>query len=241
VPAVVTAERRVALVIGNSAYAAAPALPNPRRDAEAVADALRQAGFQTVTLVSDAGRDAMRDALRTFRTAADKADWGVIYYAGHGIQIGKNNYLIPVDAQLTDERDVETETISYAELERTINGVKALRIIILDACRVDPFERQMARLNPGRSIPRGLSAPPEPEPGLLVIYSAKDGQVAEDGDGDNSPFATSLITQLKTPGREVRRLFDFVRDDVMSVTNKRQQPFTYGSLPAKRDFFFVAR
>jgi uncharacterized caspase-like protein len=115
-----------------------------------------------------------------------------------------------------------------------------LRLIVLDACRVDPFAGQMARLNPGRALARGLSAPPEPESGLLIVYSAKDGQVAEDGDGANSPFATALIAQMKVPGREVRRLFDFVRDDVMTATGRRQQPFTYGSLPAVRDYYFVA-
>jgi Flp pilus assembly protein TadD len=234
------AGRRVALVIGNSRYASAPSLPNPRRDAEAVAAALQLAGFQTVTLKTDLGRDAMRDALRAFRALADAADWSLIYYAGHGIQIGKTNYLVPVDATLRDERDIEGEAVSYSELESTIDGSKAIRIIILDACRTDPFAGQMVRRDASRSIPRGLSAPPEPKPGLLVVYSAKDGQVAEDGDGGNSPFAKALVAHLNVPGREVRRVFDDVRDDVLEGTNNRQQPFTYGSLTGKTDFFFVA-
>jgi uncharacterized caspase-like protein len=189
---------------------------------------------------SDLGRDALREALRTFRAEADKADWGLVYYAGHGIQIGKTNYLIPVDAKLADVRDVQPETVPYSEVEAAVSGAHALRIVILDACRNDPFEAQMARANPGRALLRGLSAPPEPEPGWLVVYSAKDGQVAEDGDSANSPFAAALVEQLKKPGLEVRLLFDSVRDDVMDTTNRRQQPFTYGSLSGRRQYFFVA-
>jgi tetratricopeptide (TPR) repeat protein len=233
------ADRRVALVIGNSRYASVPFLPNPRRDAEAIASALREDGFQNVMLSTDLGRDAMRDALRSFRDAADTADWGMIYYAGHRLQIGRSNYLVPVDARLRDERDIDAETVSYAELEKSVSGAKALRLIILDACRVDPFAAQMARQSAVRVLERGLIAPPEPEPGMLVAYSARDGQVAEDGDADNSPFALALVKQLRVPGREVRRAFDFVRDDVLRATGRRQQPFTYGSLPGDRDFFFV--
>jgi uncharacterized caspase-like protein len=181
----------------------------------------------------------MREALRSFRDAADKADWGLIYYAGHGLQIGGVNYLVPVDARLRDERDVEGETISYGELEKTVGGARGLRLIILDACRVDPFAAQMAHANPDHAIVRGLTAPPELRPGLLVVYSAKHGQVAEDGDGEHSPFATALIARLATPGREVRRMFDDVADDVQEATHNRQLPFTYGSLPGKWDFFFV--
>jgi tetratricopeptide (TPR) repeat protein len=238
-PPLAPTERRVALVIGNSKYAAVPLLPNPRRDAEAVAQALREAGFQT-TVTGDLDRAAMRKALRAFRDAADKADWALVYFAGHGIQIGKANYLIPIDAALRDERDVEDETVSYSEVERAIEGARALRIIILDACRADPFERQMVRRNAVHASVRGLSPPPDTRPGLLVVYSARDGQFAEDGIGDHSPFATALIAHLKDRGREVRRMFDDVSADVLDATDNRQQPFTYGSLPGRKDFYFVA-
>jgi tetratricopeptide (TPR) repeat protein len=239
-PVTVPAERRVALVIGNSRYRAVDLLPNPKRDAEAVAAALRDAGFQAVMVRSDLGRDALRDALRTFRAEADAADWALIYYAGHGIQINGANYVIPIDAKLHDERDVKGETVAYDELEETVRGASALRIIILDACRNDPFAAQMVRHNPDHAINRGLRPPPEGRPGLLVVYSARDGQVAEDGDREHSPFATALIARVRTPGREVRRMFDDVSDDVLEATGNRQQPFTYGRLPGKRDFFFVA-
>jgi uncharacterized caspase-like protein len=133
------------------------------------------------------------------------------------------------------------ETISYDAMLNAIGGAKALRIIILDACRNNPFKtnwRQTAALR--SSLDRGLAPPPETVPGTMVVYSAKEGQAAVDGDGVNSPFALAFVARLKVPGREVRRLFDEVRDDVLDATNNRQQPYTYGSVPSRRDFFFVA-
>jgi uncharacterized caspase-like protein len=237
------AEVRVALVIGNSAYQSVESLPNPRRDAEAVADVLRQAGFQTVQLAVDLDHDAMTKALRSFRDRVDNADWALIYFAGHGIEINGANYLIPVDAKLADERDVQAETVPYEDLLSTVGRAKALRLIILDACRVNPFKDRMHRslaLSRG-SGNRGLAPPPESEPGTLVVYSAKNGEaVAGDVAGDNSPFADAFLREVKAPGLEVRRLFDNVRDDVIDATNNRQEPFTYGSLPGRRDFFFVS-
>jgi tetratricopeptide (TPR) repeat protein len=243
-PAAAPAARdvRVALVIGNSAYQSVAHLLNPRRDAQAVADALRQAGFQTVQLAMDLDHDAMMKALRSFRDVADSADWALIYFAGHGIEIDGVNYLIPVDAKLADEREVDTEAVPYEDLLSTVGRAKALRLIILDACRVNPFKDRMRHLAPSRGGGvRGLAPPPESEPGTLVVYSAKGGEVAaDDADGVNSPFARAFVQEVKVPGREVRRLFDYVRDDVIDATNNRQEPFTYGSLPGRRDFFFVS-
>jgi tetratricopeptide (TPR) repeat protein len=234
-------ERRIALVIGNSSYRSAAFLPNPRRDAQAVASALRQAGFQTVEFATDLDRNGMVKALRSFREEADRADWALIYYAGHGIEVEHVNYLIPTDARLIDDRDVKTETISYEEMLSTVGGARALRIVVLDACRTNPFKDQMRRNVASRSATdRGLAPPPESKPGTLVVYSAKDGEVAaDDAGGANSPFASAFVAQLKVPGREVRRLFDYVRDDVLEATKNRQQPFTYGSLPGRKDFYFV--
>jgi tetratricopeptide (TPR) repeat protein len=235
-------EVRVALVIGNSAYQSVEHLSDPRRDAEAVADALRQAGFQTVQLAEDVDHDAMMKALSSFRDVADNADWALIYFAGHGIEINGANYLIPVDAKLADDRDVQDETIPYEDLLSTVGRAKVLRLVILDACRVNPFRERMHRsraLSRG-GVVRGLAPPPESEPGTLVVYSAKDGEVAaDDANGVNSPFARAFVQEIKVPGREVRRLFDYVRDDVVEATKNRQEPFTYGSLPGRRDFFFV--
>jgi tetratricopeptide (TPR) repeat protein len=238
----ISTERRVALVIGNSGYTSSlvQTLPNPRRDAKLVADALRQAGFETVEL-TDLDIAGMVKALQAFRNKADSADWALVYFAGHGIEVNRVNYLIPVDAKLADSRDVKHETVSYDDVAEAIGGARALRIIILDACRNNPFKAQMRQTAALRgSLDRGLAAPPETEPGTLVVYSAKEGQAAVDGDGVNSPFALAFVTRLKMPGREVRRIFDEVRDDVLEATSKRQQPYTYGSLPGSRDFFFVA-
>jgi tetratricopeptide (TPR) repeat protein len=238
----IPAERRVALVIGNSGYTSSfvPALSNPQRDAKVVADALRHAGFEVMELV-DQDRTGVVKALQSFRDEADSADWALIYFAGHGIEVNRVNYLIPVDAKLADSRDVKYETVSYEDFADAIGGARALRIIILDACRSNPFKAQMRQTEALRgNLDRGLAAPPETKPGTLVVYSAKEGQAAVDGDGINSPFALAFVTELKVPGRDVRRMFDFVRDDVLEATSKRQQPYTYGSLPASRDFFFVA-
>jgi uncharacterized caspase-like protein len=210
--------------------------------AKAVADALRQTGFQSVELAIDLDRDAMVKALRAFRNQADRADWALIYFAGHGIEINRVNYLIPTDAKLHDDRDVQSEAVSYEELLNTIGRAKALRLVILDACRINPFKERMNRTMASRGTDRGLAPPPESAPGTLIVYSAKDGEVAEDGDdGTNSPFALAFVAELKVPGRELRRLFDYVRDDVLEATHNRQQPFTYGSLPGRRDFYFVAK
>jgi tetratricopeptide (TPR) repeat protein len=239
----VAPERRVALVIGNSGYTSSlvSALPNPRRDAKVVAEALRQAGFQIVDLAMDLDRDGMVKALQSFRAKADSADWALVYFAGHGIEINRVNYLIPVDAKLADSRDVKHEAVSYDDFAEAVGGARALRIIVLDACRNNPFKANMHQTVALRgSLDRGLAAPPEAEPGTLVVYSAKEGQAAVDGDGVNSPFAQAFVARLKTPGREVQRMFDDVRDDVLNATNKRQQPYKYGSLPGDRDFFFIS-
>jgi len=190
---------------------------------------------------TDLNHDGMVKALQMFRAKADSADWALVYFAGHGIEINRVNYLIPVDAKLADSRDVKHETVSYEDFAEAIGGARALRIIILDACRNNPFKANMHQTVALRgSIDRGLAAPPETEPGTLVVYSAKEGEAAVDGDGINSPFALAFVTRLKTPGREVQRMFDDVRDDVLAATGKRQQPYKYGSLPGARDFFFVA-
>jgi TPR repeat protein len=233
-------ERRVALVIGNSAYRSVPVLPNPARDAASVAQALRRVGFQSVTLVNDVTREKAAEALREFAKEADKSDWALIYYAGHGIEVGGMNYLIPVDAKLASDRDVQLETIGLEQAMSAAEGAKKLRLILLDACRDNPFAHQIKRSVALRSMGRGL-AQIEPDSGMLVVYAAKHGQVALDGDGANSPFATALVKRIATPRIEVRKLFDLVRDDVMSATRRQQQPFSYGSVPGAEDFFFTTK
>ncbi|MEO8668876.1 MAG: tetratricopeptide repeat protein [Bauldia sp.] len=230
---VVLNEKRVALVIGNSNYAAVGKLPNPNRDAEAVADALRAAGFEEVVTVDDLGRQDFLDALNSFAEKAANADWAVIYFAGHGIELDGINYLIPVDATLRTDRAIRDEAISLDRMIETVEGARKLRLIILDACRNNPFVAEMRVTGANRAIHRGL-ARVEPEGGTLVAYSAKGGQEAIDGDGtSNSPFAAALIKRLPTPGLEVDKMFRLVRDDVLAATGRKQEPFTYGSLPGE--------
>ena len=233
---VVSGEKRVALVIGNSAYRSVPALPNAGRDANAIATALRSVGFQTVDLEADLSREKLVDALHSFARLAEQADWALIYYAGHGIEIGGVNYLIPVDARLETDRDVQFEALPLDQVLATVEPAKKLRIVLLDACRENPFASQMRRTVATRSIGRGL-ARVEPEGGTLVGFAAKHGEVALDGDGNNSPFATAFIKRVAVPGVEISKLFRLIRDDVLGATGGKQEPFVYGSLPGD-DFYF---
>lgn len=245
-PAVVTSDastgdRRIALVIGNSAYENVAALPNPVRDASLVADVLKLTGFESVTLVTNLRKDALVSALREFAARAETADWAVVYYAGHGMEVGGVNYLIPIDARIAADREIGFEAVPVDQVLNAAERARKLRLVILDACRDNPFAAQMKRTMTvaSRSVSRGL-APVEPEAGTLVVYAAKDGETALDGDGSNSPFAAAFVKNLPTPGLEVRRLFDFVRDDVMEATGRRQKPFSYGSISGRQDFYFVA-
>src|ERR1700731_474860 len=139
------AERRVALVIGNSGYQNAPVLPNPARDAKAIAAMFTKAGYDVVSAQYDLGNLDFKRAIRQFEDAVADADIAVIYYAGHGLEIHGINYLIPVDARLKSDRDAEDEAITLERLAASIDGAKKLRVIILDACRDNPFARTMRK------------------------------------------------------------------------------------------------
>jgi formylglycine-generating enzyme required for sulfatase activity len=231
------AERRVALIIGNSQYQSVPKLANPANDAEAMATSLKALGFEQVTVRLDLGYDQFISTLRDFAREADKADWALVYYSGHGIEVGGVNYMIPVDAHLKTDRDVELEAVDINKVLTAVERASKLRIVILDACRDNPFASQIKRTVATRSIGHGLSRI-EPGAGTLVVYAAKHGETALDGDGKNSPFAASLLSRIDTPNLEVRRLFDVVRDDVMERTRGQQQPFAYGSLSGREDYYF---
>jgi urea transport system substrate-binding protein len=231
--------RRVALVIGNSAYRNAPRLPNPSGDAMAMGKAFRDLGFQKVVVETDLTREKLLVALGAFAAESVGADWAVVYFAGHGIEMGGVNYIIPVDAKLETDRAIGFETIPLEQVMNAVDGASKLRLVLLDACRVNPFENQMRRSVATRSVERGF-ARIEPDAGTLVVYAAKAGQTAMDGDGANSPFVAALLTRMRQPNLEVRRLFDLVRDDVMTATMRQQQPFSYGSVSGSEDFFFLA-
>lgn len=232
--------RRVALVIGNGAYKNVHALPNPPRDAKLIAGVLHDVGFQTVISVSDLTRDKFFDALKTFADEAEKADWAVVYYAGHGFEIGGVNYLVPVDAKLAVDRDAETQAVALEQVIAAVGAARKLRLVILDACRDNPFAPTMQHTLSLKLVDKGFSNI-EPGAGFMVVYAAKHGETAIDGDnGADSPFSTALAHEIKEPRVEIRKLFDIVRDDVWSATKHVQQPFTYGSPPGREDFYFVA-
>lgn len=232
--------RRVALVIGNGAYKNVHALPNPPRDSRLIAGALRDVGFQTVISVSDLTRDRFFEALQTFAAEAEKADWAVVYYAGHGFEIGGVNYLVPVDAKLAADRDAETQAVALEQVIAAVGAARKVRLVMLDACRDNPFAPTMQHTLSLKLVDKGFSNI-EPGAGFMVVYAAKHGETAMDGDGSaDSPFATALARDIKQPKVEIRKLFDIVRDDVWSATRHEQQPFTYGSPPGREDFYFVA-
>lgn len=232
--------RRVALVIGNGAYKNVHALPNPPRDAKLIASVLHDVGFQTVISVSDLTRDKFFDALKTFADEAEKADWAVVYYAGHGFEIGGVNYLVPVDAKLAADRDAEAQAVALEQVIAAVGAARKVRLVILDACRDNPFAPTMQHTLSLKLVDKGFSNI-EPGAGFMVVYAAKHGETAIDGDnGADSPFSTALAREIKEPRVELRKLFDIVRDDVWSATKHEQQPFTYGSPPGREDFYFVA-
>jgi uncharacterized caspase-like protein len=224
------AEKRVALVLGNSAYQNVARLPNPVNDGAVIAATLKSAGFDVVEERHDLPAAETRRALRDFADRARDADIAVVYYAGHGIEVDGTNYLIPVDAKLERDTDVYDEAFSLDRVLLAIEPAKQLRLVILDACRDNPFAKTMKRTVASRAIGQGLAKIEPTSPNMLIAYSAKAGSTALDGDAKNSPFTMALARHLTTPGLDVRRAFGFVRDEVLKTTSYRQEPFVYGSL-----------
>jgi uncharacterized caspase-like protein len=224
------AEKRVALVLGNAAYQNVAKLPNPVNDGAVIAATLKGAGFDVVDFRQDLPAAETRRTLRDFADRARDADIAVVYYAGHGIEVDGGNYLIPVDAKLERDTDVYDEALSLDRVLLAIEPAKKLRLVILDACRDNPFSKNMKRTVASRAIGQGLAKVEPTSPNMLIAYSAKAGSTAADGDGKNSPFTVALSKHLTTPGLDVRRAFGFVRDDVLKTTGNKQEPFVYGSL-----------
>ncbi|MGA7074269.1 caspase family protein [Bradyrhizobium sp.] len=224
------AEKRVALVMGNSAYRNVVRLANPANDSEAMSTVLKKAGFDVVELKRDLGVNEMRRALRDFSDNVRDADIAIVYYAGHGIEINGNNYLIPVDAVLERDIDAFDEAIPLDRVLTVIEPAKQLRLVILDACRDNPFNKSMKRSIGSRAIGRGLAKVEPESPNTLIAFAAKAGSTASDGDSMNSPFTAALVKFLPRPGLDLRKAFGYARDDVLKATNNRQEPFIYGSL-----------
>ena len=226
------AERRIALVIGNSAYVRAPKLDNPRKDAAAMAAMLKAAGFSEVVTATDVGATQMRRTFRDFADLAHSADVAVLFYAGHGIEVAGVNYMIPVDAVLERDIDVQDEAIPLDRITQILEPVRRLRLIILDACRDNPFARSMRRTIQTRSIRSGYGEIDERSlpPNTLIAYAQRAGATAEDGTDGNSPYTKALLKYLPVPGIDIELSLRRVRDEVLRTTRNRQEPFKYGSL-----------
>jgi len=224
------AEKRVALVMGNSAYQNVSRLANPTNDSEAMTATLKNARFDVVELKRDLNVSEMRRALRDFSDTVRDADVAIVYFAGHGVEIDGTNYVIPVDAVLERDIDAFDEAIPLDRILTVIEPVKQLRLVILDACRDNPFNKTMKRTIGARAIGRGLAKVEPNSPNTLIAFAAKAGSTASDGDSKNSPFTAALVKYLPRPGLDLRKAFGYARDEVLKVTNNRQEPFIYGSL-----------
>jgi formylglycine-generating enzyme required for sulfatase activity len=220
----------VALVIGNGSYRFAPQLANPPSDASAMAKALRGLGFEVIEGI-DLDRTGFVDRLRKFSHMADGADLAILYYAGHGLQVDNQNWLVPVDAELKDRLSLEYEAVSLDSIVRAITAARA-RILILDACRDDPFSRNI--LGPSRSLTtRGLAPVDVVDGGTLIAFATSPGAVASDGDrltGNDSPFTAALLKNIAVPGLEIRQMFTRVRQSVVAQTKGTQVPWENSSL-----------
>lgn len=226
------ADKRVALVIGNSAYQSVPQLPNPARDAASIAQMLRGAGFNVVDVQQNAGNLDFKRAIRRFDELARDSDVAVVFYAGHGIEIGGVNYMIPVDARLASDLDAQDEAITLDRIVEAVDSARQLRLVILDACRDNPFVSSMKRQRTAslRGVTGGLGKVEPTSSGTLIAYAAKAGSTADDGTGEHSPFTVALLKHLTQPGLDIRLALGRVRDEVMKITNQRQEPYVYGSL-----------
>lgn len=219
---------RVALVIGNSDYKNVAPLDNPGNDANDMGAALQRLGFEIVN-VRNGTFDGMRRGLLEFARKARGSEIAIVFFAGHGMEVGGENYLIPVDAELKADVDVDHEAIALKTITPLVENAARLGLVILDACRNNPFSAKMQRTVRTRAVSRGLAAV-EPTGNVLIAFAAKEGTTAADGQGRNSPFTASLLKHLETPGLEVSFLFRNVRDDVLQATRRAQWPFVYGTL-----------
>src|SRR3954447_2530477 len=233
-------ERRIALVIGISAYQNAPRLANPINDAGAIGESLRRLKFDVVEL-DDPGLQELSHSIRNFGVSAAAADVAVVYYAGHGVQVDRENYLIPADAKLERERDLLYEAMPLNWLLGEVSQASKIGIVLLDSCRNNPFIERITRSMTvaGRAVATtpGLARVDNVPRNTMVVMAAKANQVAEDG-GEHSPFAAALLAHLQIPGLELSLFFRSVRDTVLRTTNSRQELFVFSSLGAEPFYFY---
>lgn len=230
------AKDRVALVFGMANYQNVTALKNTINDAGALADTLKEIGFH-VDVRMDATRDEALAALKDFAFEAETADIALIYYAGHGVSVQGTTFLIPVDAKVRQAKDIVSASVTMDQMLAAVDGARKMSIVILDSCRDNPFPDVIDLRDPevakGLTTGKGGLTAPSPERGTLVAYAARNGEVAMDGDGGNSPFNIALRDNIVKPNLEISLLFRQVRDEVLAATGNRQEPTTYGSLPGE--------
>jgi uncharacterized protein len=230
------AQKRIALVIGNQDYKPAPKLDNAVNDATDVSAMFRAAGFDEVVPGYNLKFKEIHDLLKDFQARAASADIAVIFYAGHGMEIGGTNFVLPVDATLQSYQDAQYQAISISRLLDTLAGAKTLQLLILDSCRNNPFENMKLADQPGgksRSTSGGaapVNTATFPTHHTLVAYAQKAGLVAKDGEGRNSPFTRALLKHLTTPGLDVGMALRKVKSEVLRATASLQEPTTYGGL-----------
>lgn len=223
-------EPRIALVVGNAAYRNAPPLKNPVNDARDMAKALRELGFEVIE-VENASKQQLEHAIGQFSAKLREGSVGLFYYSGHGLQENGHNYLIPVDAELAHETSVMLETVDVDVVLQLMNMAQTrVNLVILDACRSNPFERRF------RALGRGLAPIEEAPQGTLVAYSTSPGKVASDGSGANGLYTAELLKAIRMPGLKVEEVFKTVRIAVSKASNEDQIPWEMSSLTG--DFYF---
>ncbi|TBG68072.1 caspase family protein [Rhizobium leguminosarum] len=223
------AARKVALLIGNAAYkGGASALRNPGNDVAAMKKVLEDANFE-VHSFTDLSRAGMSKALDEFAAASNAADIGLIFYSGHGMEVNGKNFLLPVDANLSAIADVKYEAIVLDDVMEALDGVRKLKLVLLDACR-DNREASKIRTGSKTALTKGLARVDEDAPNLLISFATGPGQVAQDGDGNLSPYTAALVRHLVEPGVEVETALRAVARDVRDQTNKEQIPYKTGSI-----------
>lgn len=226
-------EARVALVVGIGSYAHAPQLGTSARDAQAMAEALGRLGFK-VDLVLDPDFRQLGTTLREFGYKAADSDLTLIYFAGYGLQIDGQNFLVPADARLERDRDLVYETLPLNLFLGEIGQARRLGIMILDAARDGPFDERLIQSGGARPVAAraGLGRVDDSPPDTIVATATRANAVAEDEGGEHSPYTAALLEELKVPGLELELLFRRVRDRVIQATGGRQEPYTYGSYGA---------
>ncbi len=205
-----------------------------------MAASLRHLGFGQVIELYDLNRDQMIQALKNFGDAAEGAEWAVVFFAGHGLEMSGETYLVPTDAEFLRDTHVVDETVSLTQVQAKVDAAAKLGLVILDSCRDNPFIPHMTRSIGGTRGARQGLANVEPEGNVLVAYSAKHGTTALDGAGAHSPFTAALLNHIEEPGLEINFLFGKVRDEVLAKTQRKQEPFLYGSLSAEPLYFASA-